>query len=183
MDNDSDILLVRRLKQGDQRAFNQIVNRYQQRLYYLALRMVNNHEDAADISQDAFVKAYEGLSKFHENSSLYTWLYRIVINSAINHQRKKKLWAFMHLDDMKSLSVSPSGSPDKVLERNELAEAVDKAIQELPEKQKAIFVLRYYENLSHREIAEIVGRSVGAVKASYFHAVNKLRKALARFVE
>ncbi len=183
MENDLDISLVRRFKQGDQRAFNRIVNRYQQRLYYLALRMVNNHEDAADISQDAFVKAYEGLSKFQENSSLYTWLYRIVVNFAINHQRKKRLRAFIRLEDVKPLSASPSGSPDKMLEQNELAHAVDKAIQGLPERQKAIFILRYYENLSHREIAEIVGRSVGSVKASYFHAVNKLRKELSQFVE
>lgn len=183
MHNDPDISLVRRFKEGDQGAFNQIVRRYQERLYYLALRMVGNHDDALDISQDAFVKAYEGLEKFHGDSSLYTWLYRIVVNLSINHRRKRKVIRFVSFEDVRAVLASTKDSPDEVVNRKEFSEAADEAIEGLPARQKAIFVLRYYQGLSHQEISEILGRSVGAVKASYFHAVRKLRKALSKFVE
>ena len=175
--------LVRRFKGGDEAAFNEIVRRHQEKLYYVALRMVNDHDDAADLSQDAFVKAYRGLSKFREGSSLYTWLYRIVTNLCINHLRAKKAWDVISLDALMEPLASTRHAPDQGVERKDLGQAIQQAVERLPPQQKAVFILRQYEQLSHEEIARTLGRSVGAVKANYFHATTKLQKWLAEFRE
>ncbi|HID95819.1 MAG TPA: sigma-70 family RNA polymerase sigma factor [Candidatus Latescibacteria bacterium] len=181
MDHDPDISLVRRFKEGDEKAFDHIVRRYQDRLYHVALRMVSDHDDAIDITQDAFIKAYKGLRRFREDSSLYTWLYRIVVNLSINHQRIHRLRRFVSFKDVKSSLLSTKDSPDEITEGADLGRAVDEAIESLPEKQKAVFILRYYQGLSHREISEVLGSSIGTVKANYFHALKKLRKRLKEF--
>ncbi len=176
-----EISLVKQFKEGDERAFNEIVRTYQERLYYLALKLLGDREDAQDISQEAFVKAYYGLKKFREDSSLYTWLYRIVLNLCMNRRRRDKLVEFVSLDALGEITASKSVNPDKKAEHSELNAAIKEAVDSLPEKQRAIFMLRQYEELSHGEIAEIVGRSVGAVKSNYFQAVKKLQQSLAKF--
>ena len=179
MASDPDAALVQRFKGGDETAFNEIVRHYQEKLYYVALRMVNDHDDAADLSQEAFVKAYRSLSKFKEKSSLYTWLYRIVINLCINHQRAKRVRDFISLDALPMPLRTTQSAPDQEVERNDLGRAIQQAVQRLPAQQRAVFILRQYEQLSHQEIARTLGRSVGAVKANYFHAIRKLQTWLA----
>jgi RNA polymerase sigma-70 factor (ECF subfamily) len=183
MQNVSDEALVRQFKQGDDSAFNGIVRRYQEKLYYVALRMVNDHDEASDLSQEAFVRAYEGLAKFEEGSSLYTWLYRIVVNLCINHLRARKARQIVSLDALVEPLASSKHTPEQDAEQKDFREAVGEAVEQLPPRQKAVFILRQYEQLSHEEIARTLGRSVGAVKANYFHAVKKLQKSLAEFKE
>lgn len=137
--------------------------------------MVHDREDAADLSQETFLKAYQGLKKFKRRSSFHTWLYRITINLCINHLRKKKNRQYTGLE--RTYSV---GHPEilEKLELEELQVMVNDAINELPEKQRVAVILRIYHGLSHQEISDILGCSVGTVKANYFHAIRNLRKFL-----
>jgi RNA polymerase sigma-70 factor (ECF subfamily) len=137
--------------------------------------MVHDREDAADLSQETFLKAYQGLQKFKRRSSFHTWLYRITINLCINYLRKKKSRQCIQLERTNSVK-----HPEIIeqLELEELQELVGDAVNELPEKQRAAVILRIYHGLSHKEISDILGCSVGTVKANYFHAIRNLRKLL-----
>lgn len=181
MTDETEDSLVRRFKNGDETAFNEIVRRYQKRLYFTAVRMLGNHDDAADISQDVFVKAYTSLRNFRGDSKLYTWLYRILVNLIVNHQRHKKLKELFLFEKQKELLEETVINHDSDAENSELAEAIRKAVEELPTKQRTIFILKQYEELTYQEIAKILNRSVGGVKANYFHAVKKLQQKLSKF--
>jgi RNA polymerase sigma-70 factor (ECF subfamily) len=137
--------------------------------------MVHDHEDAADLSQETFLKAYQGLGKFKRQSSFHTWLYRITVNLCINHLRKRRSRQYVELE--KTYSVE---HPDVLenLESEELQVLMNDAVNDLPEKQRAAVILRIYHGLSHKEISHILGCSVGTVKANYFHAIRNLRKSL-----
>ncbi len=137
--------------------------------------MVHDREDAADLSQETFLKAYQGLKKFKRRSSFHTWLYRITINLCINHLRKHKNRQWVQLERTNSVE-----QPEVIekLELEELQHVVNDAVNELPEKQRAAVILRIYHGLSHKEISDILGCSVGTVKANYFHAIRNLRKVL-----
>jgi len=136
--------------------------------------MVHDYEDAADLSQETFLKAYQGLQKFRRRSSFHTWLYRISVNLCINYLRKKGNRQFVELDRVHT--TQPPEVLDK-LEMEELQHVMSKAVSELPEKQRVAVILRIYHGLSHKEISDILGCSVGTVKANYFHAIRNLRKA------
>jgi len=181
----SDSELVRRFKEGNESAFTLIVGRYQQRLVQVARAVLGDEDDAMDISQEAFVKAYFHLKSFREDSSLYTWLYRIVYNLCISHLRRKKIVSFLsfnhHDEDVEFDSKEPD--PSDLLERREILDAVNAAVDALPLKQRTVFILRQMEGLTHGEIAKIMGVTEGAVKASYFHAVRKLQTMLKRYGE
>jgi RNA polymerase sigma-70 factor (ECF subfamily) len=181
----SDSELVRRFKEGNENAFALIVGRYQQRLVQVARTVLGDEDDAMDISQEAFVKAYFHLKTFREDSSLYTWLYRIVYNLCISHLRRKKIISFLsfnhHDEDEEFDSNEPN--PGQICERREIMDAVNSAVDALPLKQRTVFTLRQMEGLTHGEIAKIMGITEGAVKASYFHAVRKLQTMLKRYGE
>jgi RNA polymerase sigma-70 factor, ECF subfamily len=173
-----DLALVERFKTGDEGAFNEIVRTHQKRVYFLCYRMVGVHEDAADLSQETFVRAYGALKKFDGRSGLYTWLYRIAVNLCLNQLKKPKS---LSLDDEEAQEVQAppeQGSPEEALHRSQLNQAIARAVEALPPRQKAVFILRTNEGLSHEEIARMIHRSVGAVKATYFQAVRKLRVSL-----
>lgn len=176
-----DITLVNRFRQGDERAFNEIVHRYKKQIYYTIFRMVRNSDDAMDLAQDTFVRAYKAIAEFNCDSSLYTWLYRIAVNLSINYMNRNKTKDWQSLDDVVKPLRSPTANPGRAIEEKELNIALRKAIQQLPEKQRAIFVLRFYQDLSHKEIAAILDRSEGSVKANYFHAIQKLKEELSEF--
>ncbi len=171
----SDFELIDRVLNGSPLSFEELVNRYKKSVYYLTYRMVHDREDAADLSQETFLKAYQGLQKFKRRSSFHTWLYRITINLCINHLRKKKSRQCIQLERTSSVK-----HPEIIeqLELEELQELVSDAVNELPEKQRAAVILRIYHGLSHKEISDILGCSVGTVKANYFHAIRNLRKLL-----
>ena len=169
--------LVDACRAGHRSAFDVIVERHRRPVYQLCYRFVGNHEDASDLSQDVFLRAYRGLASFRGGSSLATWLYRIGVNACLNRVSVKKpqtedLDARQHVDTRTEL---PS---DRVL-REERGARVREAIAHLPPRQRATLVLRMYQELSHEEIAGVLGSSVGAVKANFFHALNNLRKLLA----
>lgn len=174
--NYSDFELIDRVLSGNRLAFEELVNRYKKSVYYLTYRMVHDYEDAADLSQETFLKAYHGLKKFKKQSSFHTWLYRITINLCINHLRKKGNRRYVGLEKVHHTVKNPD-----VLERLELEElqnTVNTAVKALPEKQRAAVILRIYHGLSHKEISHILGCSVGTVKANYFHAIRNLRKSI-----
>ncbi len=174
----ADLALVERFKAGDEGAFNEIVRTYQKKIYFLCYRMIAAHEDAADLSQETFVRAYGALKKFDGRSGLYTWLYRIAMNLCLNQVKKPR---GLSLDAAEAQEVeAPPGqaSPEEALHRSQLNQAIARAVEALPPRQKAVFILRTNEGLSHEEIARSIGRSVGAVKATYFQAVRKLRVSL-----
>jgi RNA polymerase sigma-70 factor (ECF subfamily) len=158
-------------------AFDVIVERHRRTVYQLCYRFVGNHEDASDLSQDVFLRAFRGLRNFKGQSSLGTWLYRIGVNVCLNRVSAKTpvnepLEKHQHVDVR---SESPS---DRVL-RGERAVVVRAAIARLPRKQRAALILRMYHEMSHQEIAGVLGSSVGAVKANVFHALQNLKKLLA----
>ena len=161
---------------GRSEAFDLIVERHRRSVYQLCYRFVGNHEDASDLSQDVFLRAYRGLGNFRGGSSLATWLYRIGVNVCLNRVAAKKpvtedLDARQHVDTVRESQV------ERVL-REERGVRVRAAIAQLPPKQRATLVLRMYQELSHEEIARVLGSSVGAVKANFFHALGNLKKIL-----
>ncbi len=170
--------LVARFKSGDQNAFNQLVRLYQKKVYLVAFRMVRDEEEAKDLMQEVFVKMYGALKDFRGEASVFTWAYRATVNLAINQIRRKKIISWVPLVEAEE---KPAEEKEGLSEREtaELRKAIAEAVKKLPPKQRAIFILRHYDELSNDEIAKIVGKSVGAVKANYFQALQKMKKHLA----
>ncbi len=160
-------------------AFDLIVERHRRPVYLLCYRFVGNHEDASDLSQDVFLRAYRGLRNFRGQSSVGTWLHRIGVNVCLNRiSSKAPLGKVTEAIEEREFPDSRSESaPDRML-RDERAARVREAIAQLPKKQRATLVLRMYHEMPHQEIADILGSSVGAVKANFFHALANLKKVL-----
>jgi RNA polymerase sigma-70 factor (ECF subfamily) len=171
-----DATLVREFLAGHRDAFDLIVERHRRHVYQLCYRFVGNHEDAADLSQDVFVRAFKGLHRFKGDSSIGTWLHRIAVNACLNRvsQKRPPLEALTGMDRASEAEVDALTA----VTRLETAGAVRRAIGQLPPKQRATVVLRIYQELSHEEIARILGSSVGAAKANFFHALGNLRKLM-----
>ena len=169
---DPDVELIDRYFAGDTSAFDEIMIRYERQIYRVCYRFVENREDAMDLAQDVFVKAFEHLPMFRRESSLKTWLYRIAINHCLNHV-KKHSQEFVQVTESTS---STKSSAQAELERQEQRQRFRRLVKRLPPKQKAILELRVNEQLSYEEIAKISGRSVSTIKASVFFALEKLRK-------
>ena len=170
-----DVELVRRTQAGSREAFDAIVRRHQRNVYQLCYRFVGSHEDAADLTQDVFVRAYRGIRNFKEQAAFKTWLYRIGVNVCLNRKaiRSPQLRS---IDSVEPVAMSEH--TDTLLLRDERAARVRAAIVQLPPKQRATLILRTYRELPHEEIARILGSSVGAAKANFFHALANLKKLL-----
>lgn len=166
-------------QRGEREAFDRLVERYQRNVYRLCFRYVNNHHDANDMAQEVFLKAYRAIAKFRGESSFSTWLYRIAVNTCLNFRASRR-----PPSEEISEQVPDAGAPvlDR-LERDERSRRVREAVARLPEKQRATLILKVYQDLTHEEVAGILGSSVGTVKANLFHALANLRKALAREAE
>jgi RNA polymerase sigma-70 factor (ECF subfamily) len=171
-----DRALVAAFRSGRREAFDLIVTRHRRSVYQLCYRFVNNHEDASDLAQDVFVRAFKGLANFKGDASLATWLYRVAVNASLNRVAASKP-AGAPLDDAINVDGRAADPLHEVL-REERAEAVRRAIAKLPPKQKATLMLRVYQDCSHEEIAAALGSTVGAVKANFFHALGNLRRML-----
>jgi RNA polymerase sigma-70 factor (ECF subfamily) len=170
-----DAQLVRLAQAGSREAFDVIVRRHQRQLYQLCYRFVGSHEDAADLAQDAFVRAYRAIQSFKGQSAFSTWLYRIGVNVCLNRKAlKSPRFEPLHAVE----PVARSEHADVALLRGERAARVRAAIARLPPRQRATLILRTYQDLPHDEIARILGSSVGAVKANFFHALANLKKLL-----
>jgi RNA polymerase sigma-70 factor (ECF subfamily) len=161
---------------GQPGAFDVIVERHRRSIYQLCYRFVGNHEDASDLSQDVFLRAYRGLGKFRGGSALSTWLYRIGVNLCLNRVSRKAS-TVESIDDQQHVDTRSESASERLL-REERGVQVRRAIATLPPKQRATLILRMYHELSHEEIAGVLGSSVGAVKANFFHALGNLRKQL-----
>jgi len=174
--------LIERFLNGEEKSFNLLVERYKERIYLLVWRMVRNREDALDLSQEVFVKAYKNLKGFRHESNFYTWLYRIAVNLSLNFTRREKFKSFLSLSDL-SEKLSSGSSPSEDIERQQLSALIDRAVMKLPEKQRAVFILRHYEEMSVKEVAELLGKSEGTIKANYYQAIKKLQVSLKPYVE
>lgn len=173
-----DIDLIKEFKAGNRVVFNEIVRKYEKKIYLVIKRMVNDHDDTNDIMQDVFIRAYEALDNFREESNLFTWLYRIAVNLTINYLNKKKLKQFFNYDDLILPLISGDLKPDERMEKIEQSEKIQKAIDKLPKMQKLTFIMRYYDELSYEEISKILNKSIGTLKANYFHAFKKIEEYL-----
>jgi RNA polymerase sigma-70 factor (ECF subfamily) len=169
---DQDSALVERYLAGDMTAFDELMIRYERQIYRVCYRFVDNRDDAMDLAQEVFIKAFEHLPSFRKESSLKTWLYRIAINHCINY-KKKHAREFVEVTEY---TGSVRSSVHEVMEQKEQRDHFRRLVQCLPPKQKAILELRINEQLSYEEIAQISGRSVSTIKASVFFALEKLRK-------
>jgi RNA polymerase sigma-70 factor (ECF subfamily) len=161
---------------GTPGAFDIVVERHRRAVYQVCYRFVGNHEDASDLAQEVFLRAYRGLGNFRGGSSLATWLYRIAVNVCLNRVSVKAPVS-EPLDDVQFVDVTAESAPDRLI-KEERGARVRAAIARLPPKQRATLILRMYQEMSHQEIADTLGSSVGAVKANFFHALANLKKIL-----
>lgn len=185
--------LVKLAQNGDTEAYGVLVERYQRRVFNVCYGVVRNHDDATDLAQDAFIKAFRSLSRFRGNSKFYTWIYRIAKNVCIDHIRKQKRRNSVEFDDAVGHDepVSPGASllpsalginPARVAGRRELLDQIDNALSTLSENHREVIVLREIEGLSYQEIAETVDISIGTVMSRLFHARKNMQSALSDYV-
>jgi RNA polymerase sigma-70 factor (ECF subfamily) len=171
-ERDEEHALVGRYLDGDMSAFETLMSRHERQVYGLCLRFVKNRDDALDLTQEVFIKAFESLGAFRGQARFRTWVYRIAVNHCINHVRKHS----KHFVEVEESTLSVSPCPDRRILEDQRREIVRELVEALPPKQKAILQLRMNENLSYEEIAGILGRSVSTVKSSIFFALDKLQK-------
>jgi RNA polymerase sigma-70 factor, ECF subfamily len=165
---------VQASQRGEREAFDALVERYQRDIYRLCYRYVNDPQDANDMAQEVFLKAYRAIGKFRGDSSFSTWLYRIAVNTCLNFRSSRKPEAEELSDALQDRRAGALAA----MEEEERAQRVREAVSRLPEKQRATLILKVYHELTHEEVAGIVGASVGTVKANLFHALGNLRKML-----
>ena len=158
-------------------AFNQLVRKYQQKVYWHIRKMVIDHEDADDLTQEVFLKVWKNLENFRQDAQLYTWLYRIATNECLTFLSSKKRKFFLPINDVAAeLAEKIDSSAD--ITGDEIQLKLQKALLKLPDKQRLVFNMKYYDDLKYEEISEILGTSVGALKASYHLAVKKIEEFL-----
>jgi RNA polymerase sigma factor (sigma-70 family) len=171
---DKEILEKFKVEATKQMAFNLLIRKYQKRVYWLARKMVIDHDDANDISQEVFVKVWFNLEDFRQESGIFTWLYRIATNECIGFLRKKKRRFFIPLHDVE-LELAGKINSGNHFTGDEIEKKLQLAILKLPEKQRLVFNMKYFEEITYEEMSQILGTSVGALKASYHHAVQKIQ--------
>ena len=163
-------------------AFNQLVRKYQRKVYWHVRKMVVDHADADDLTQDAFVQVWKHLDNFRQDAQLFTWLYRIATNECLSFLRRKRRRFLLPLHDVGAeLTEKLEADPGLAADAVELT--LQKALLTLPDKQRLVFHLRYYDEMPYEEMAQVTGTSVGALKASYHHAVKKVEAYVTRHAE
>ena len=174
-DQMSDHMLVASFKDEQLKAasFTQLVKKYQERLYWHIRRMVIEHEDTNDILQNVFIKVWKNLESFKEASSLYTWLYRIATNESLTFIKQKKANMYVPFDSV-SRSLSRKLEDDAYFSGDAIQKKLQQAILTLPDKQRIVFNMKYFENIKYEQMSQVLDTSVGALKASYHHAVKKI---------
>jgi RNA polymerase sigma-70 factor (ECF subfamily) len=185
--NSGDEELVALAQQGDRRAFEELVDRHKQKAYHIAFGFARDREDAKDLSQEAFLKAFTYLKNFDGRSSFYTWFYRIVVNVCLDYKRRAKRAPADEFDETVESRIEPSHdpakpmSPDQHVLAGQISRKVDAVLQKLPPKQKTAFILKNHQGLSIKEIAETMETAEGTVKVHLHRAVTALRHSLAEF--
>ncbi|WP_336516135.1 RNA polymerase sigma factor [Pollutibacter soli] len=177
--NEDDLVLLQefRVPATREKAYTSIIRKYQEKLYWHIRRMVVNHEDANDVLQNVFIKVWKGLDQFREDAQLFTWLYRIATNESLSFLEQQKRRTSVSFDDVAE-TLGDKLQAEKGFDANKIEWKLQAAIQELPEKQKVVFNLRYYDEMPYEEMSQILETSTGALKASYHHAVKKIEDYL-----
>jgi RNA polymerase sigma factor (sigma-70 family) len=174
---DKDLLLKIRKPETRNYGFNLLVRAYQQRVYSHVRKMVIDHDDADDITQEVFIKIHKAIDGFREDSQLFTWIYRIATNECLTFLNKKRRRFFLPIEDVSGqLASKVDAMPE--LSGDEIQKKLQKAILTLPDKQRAVFNMKYFDELSYEDMAQVTTTSVGALKASYHHAVKKIEDYL-----
>jgi RNA polymerase sigma-70 factor (ECF subfamily) len=172
--------LVKRFQEGEEKAFNELVLRHKEKIFDMILKMVRNREDAKDLTQETFITAYWGLRNFRGESSFFTWITRIALNLCKNLKARERFRSFISLWDLKK-PIPIENTPIREKVKYELNQVIDEAVLSLPPRQRMVFVLRHYQKLPFKKIAEILEKSPGGVKSNYFQAIKKLKKSLAKY--
>src|SRR5688572_6654543 len=171
--SDAELLIQFRKPETKEKAFTTIIKKYQEKLYWHLRRMVVEHEDANDVLQNVLIRVWNGLENFREDSQLYTWLYRIATNECLTFIEQQKKRTTISLSDVES-GLSNKIKADRHFDANRLEWKLQLGIQQLPEKQRIVFNLRYYDEMPYEEMSRVLETSEGALKASYHHAVKKI---------
>ncbi|MCU0368488.1 MAG: sigma-70 family RNA polymerase sigma factor [Cyclobacteriaceae bacterium] len=175
--DDKDLLFKIRNPDTRSYGFNMLVRAYQQRVYWHVRKMVIDHDDADDLTQEVFIKVHKSIDSFREDSQLFTWIYRIATNECLTFLNKKRKRFFLPIEDIgQQLSAKLDSSTD--LSGDEIQKKLQKALLQLPDKQRLVFNMKYFDDLTYEDMAEITSTSVGALKASYHHAVKKIEDYL-----
>ena len=186
--NSGDEELVALAQKGDRRAFEELIERHKQKAYHIAFGFTRDREEAKDLSQEAFLKAFTYLKNFDGRSSFYTWFYRIVVNVCLDYKRRTKRTSAGEFDENIEHQIEPSHNPSQPLApeqhvlAGQLSRKVDAALQTLPAKQRTAFILKNHQGLSIREIAETMETAEGTVKVHLHRAVTTLRQSLAELI-
>ena len=178
--SDTELLSQFRVAETKERAYTAIIRKYQEKLYWHIRRLVVGHDDANDVLQNVFIRVWKGLENFREDSQLYTWLYRIATNESLSFLEQQKKRQSVALDEGES-NLSDRIRADEHFDANKLEWKLQLAIQQLPEKQRIVFNLRYYDEMPYEEMSRILETSEGALKASYHHAVKKIEESIRNF--
>jgi RNA polymerase sigma factor (sigma-70 family) len=171
--SDAELLVQFRSPATREQAYTAIIRKYHEKLYWHIRRMVVDHDDANDVLQNVFIRVWNGLENFREDAQLYTWLYRIATNESLTFLEGQKKRAAVSLSDVES-GLSNKVKADRHFDANKLEWKLQLAIQQLPEKQRIVFTLRYYDEMPYEEMSRVLETSEGALKASYHHAVKKI---------
>ncbi len=172
---DSEIIKLVLDSNTSNRGFGILVRKYQKQIYWHIRRLVLNHEDTDDLVQEVFVKIWKNLKNFRSDSKLFTWIYRIATNEALSHLKKKKNRYFFSFSDYQH-KITESLEDDNYFKGDEIQKKLQYAISKLPDKQRAVFNMKYYEDVKYEDMSEIFQTSVGALKASYHIAVKKIEE-------
>lgn len=174
---DTDLLLKIRNPETRSYGFNLLVRAYQKRVYFHVRKMLIDHDDSNDVTQEVFIKIHKYIDKFREDAQLYTWIYRIATNECLSFLKKKKRRFFLPLEDVnKELSRKIDTAPD--LSGDDIQKKLQKALLTLPDKQRLVFNMKYYDEMTYEDMSEITKTSVGALKASFHHATKKIEEFL-----
>lgn len=173
---DQEILSLFKQKGQEEKAFGELLRSYQEKLYWHIRRLVIHHDDADDVLQNTFIKIWKALPGFREESKLYTWIYRIATNEAFSFLNQKKKRFALRIDDPEQGAIEKL-SGDEYFDGDAVQKKLIAVVDKLPTKQQLVFRLKYYNDLKYKEIAEMLNISIGALKASYHHAVKKIEKA------
>ncbi len=190
LEADEDLAIVRKIQAGDVDAFDTLILKYRERVYSVIYNLTSNREDASDLTQETFIKAFQSINRFKGKSSFFTWLYRIALNTSLTHLRKNKLRRFFSFEKMVEedhtegfiQNMKTDSDSDKAALMNELQETLNDAFQKLSVKHRTVITLFEIDGLSHKEIAEIVGTSIGTVRSRLHYAKQFLQGELKDYI-
>lgn len=174
---DNELIGLFRTAESKEYAFNLIMKKYQEKVYHFVRRMLVIHEDADDVVQNIFIKVWNNLDKFREDSQLYTWIYRIAVNESVTFLKNKQMRSFISFGDYPAEQIKALND-DNFYTGSEIEQKLQKALIKLPHQQRTVFNLRYFDELSYEEMSGILGVTTGALKASYHIAVKKIEKQI-----